>query len=143
MAGKLINGIKYMYINNDNEFKKKSLEDNVYFTLDDIFWNVTSADTCFQANDFNYELTNGVCFKDRTEKFKYNNVLYQKDYVKRLKNWFKYFSVYYFEFIYLEDEEYEEIDMEKYMKWDDWWVQFEELRNLIDEQYEKCCRWEE
>jgi len=65
-------------------------------------------------------------------------VLYQKDYVNRLKQWFKYFSVYYFEFIYLEDKEYEEIDMEKYMKWDDWWVQFEELKNLIDKQNEKC-----
>ena len=32
----------------------------------------------------------------------------------------------------------EEID--KYMKLDDWWVQFEELRILIDKQ---CCRWEE
>jgi len=28
--------------------------------------------------------------------------------------------------------------MEKYMKWDDWWVQFEELKNLIDKQNEKC-----
>lgn len=65
-------------------------------------------------------------------------MLYQKDYVNRLKQWFKYFSVYYFEFIYLEDKEYEEIDMEKYMKWDDWWVQFEELKNLIDKQNEKC-----
>ena len=33
--------------------------------------------------------------------------------------------------------------MKEYMKFDDWWVQFEELRNLIDLQYEKCCRWEE
>ena len=37
--------------------------------------------------------------------------------------------------------------MKEYMKWDDWWVQFEELRKLIDEQYEKCLseakRWEE
>jgi len=33
--------------------------------------------------------------------------------------------------------------MKEYMKWDDWWVQFIELRKLIDEQYEKCCKWEE
>jgi len=36
-----------MYVRNNNEFKKKSLEDNVYFTLVDIFWNVASADSCF------------------------------------------------------------------------------------------------
>ena len=124
-----------MYINYDNNFKKKSFEDNVYFTLRDIFWNVESPDVCYQANDFNISLTGGIYYEERTDKFKYTNVLYEKDYVERLQRWLKRFDHYYFEF----EEQNKKIDIDKYMKFDDWWVQFEELRNLIDEQYEKCA----
>ena len=141
MSGRLINGIKYMYINDDNDFKKKSLYDNVYFTLRDIFCNCNSLDTCFQANDYNSLLTNNIYFEDRTEKFRYTNVLYEKDYVERLQSWLKHFNIHYFEFE--EPEEDEEIDMKEYMKWDDWWVQFINLKQLIDEQYKKYCKWEE
>ena len=135
MAGRLINGIKFMYINDDNDFKKKSLEDNVYFTLRDIFWNCNSTDTCDQSNSYNYRLTGGICFEERTDKFKYTNVLYEKDYVERLQRWLNNFNQYYFEFIELEKGE--EIDGEAYMKFDEWWVQFINLRQLIDEQYKK------
>ena len=138
MSGRLINKIKYIYINDDNDFKKKSFEDNVYFTLRDIFWNANSPDTCFQANVFNSSLSGRIYFEERTDKFKYTNVLYEKDYVERLHRWLKRFTHYYFEFEFEEPDEDEEIDIDEYMKFDDWWVQFEELRNLIDEQYEKC-----
>lgn len=127
MSGRLINGIKHMYINDDNDFKKKSFEDNVYFTLRDIFWNAGSPDTCYQANDFNISLTGRIYFEERTDKFEYTNVLYEKYYVERLQRRLKRFNHYYFEF----EEPDEEIDMDKYMKFDDWWFQFEELRNLI------------
>jgi hypothetical protein len=137
MSGRLINGIKYMYINDDNDFKKKSFEDNVYFTLRDIFWNTGSPDTCYQANEFNISLTCRIYFEERTDKFKYTNVLYEKDYVERLQRWLKRFNHYYFEFIEL--EEGDGVEYESYMEFDDWWNQFEELRNLIDEQYEKCA----
>lgn len=130
-----------MYINDDNDLKKKSLEDNIYFTLRDIFWNCTSADTCSEVYSFNNLLSGGVYFEIRTDKFKYTNALYEKDYVERLQRWLKYFSNYYFHFREL--EEGEEIEDEAYMKFDDWWVQFEELRQLIDQQYEKLKKWEE
>ncbi len=35
----LIANIKYLYLFNPNELKSKFLEDNVYFTLRDIFLN--------------------------------------------------------------------------------------------------------
>lgn len=139
--GRLINGVKYIHLMNDNEFKKKSLYDNVYFTLRDIFANADSADTIMEANYFNGRLTNDICFEERTERFQYSNELHQKYYVERLQRWLKSFDIHDFEFI--EPEEDEDIDMKEYMKWDDWWVQFIELRKLIDEQYEKCCIWEE
>ena len=139
--GRIVDGVKYISLMNDNEFKKKSLYDNVYFTLRDIFGNADSADTCIEANRFNHQLTGGVYYEERPEGFEYTNMLHQKDYVARLKNWLKPFDIHYFEFE--EPEEDEDFDMKEYMKWDDWWVQFIELRRLIDEQYEKCCRWEE
>lgn len=134
MSGLLIQGIKYIHLCNDNNFKKKSLYDNVYFTLRDIFVNADSHDTCMEANLYNIQLTGGISFEDRTEGFQYQNMLHQKDYVQRLQSWLEYFNIYYFEFV--EPEEDEQIDMKEYIKFDDWWVQFEELRKLIDEQYE-------
>lgn len=134
MSGLLIQGIKYIHLCNDNNFKKKSLYDNVYFTLRDIFVNADSHDTCMEANLYNIQLTGGITFEDRTEGFQYQNMLHQKDYVQRLQSWLEYFNIYYFEFV--EPKEDEQIDMKEYIKFDDWWVQFEELRKLIDEQYE-------
>ena len=37
--GRIINGNKYICLHNNNEFKNISLEDNVYFTMRDIFLN--------------------------------------------------------------------------------------------------------
>ncbi len=141
MTGIVINGIKYMYIVNDNDFKKKSLYDNVYFTLRDIFANADSFDTIMESNCYNSILTGNVSFEDRTDKFQYANVLDKKDYTGKLLNWLKNFNVNWFNFY--EPEEYEETDMTKYMKLDEWWVQFEDLRHLIKDQYEKCCMQEE
>lgn len=139
--GRIIDGVKYIHLMNDNDFKKKSLYDNVYFTLRDIFANAESADTIMEANYFNGRLTGGIFFEERTERFEYSHELHQKYFVERLQSWLKHFNIHYFEFE--EPEEDEEIDMKEYMKWDDWWDQFINLRQLIDEQYEKCCIWEE
>ena len=143
MSGRIINGIKYIRLCNDNDFKKKSLNDNVYFTLRDIFVNAESYDDIMAANLYNNKITGDVYFEDRTERFQYSNELYQKYFVERIQRWLKRFNIHYFEFAEPEDDDLRFVDEKKYMKFDDWWVQFEELRKLIDEQYEKCCRWEE
>lgn len=128
--GRIIDGIKYMYVMNDNEFKKKSLYDNIYFTLRDIFANADSVDTISTANRFNGCLTNNIFFEDRTNTFEYSNELKDKKFLKSIQTWLKYLNIHYFEFFEPNDDE--EIDMKKYMKWDDWWEQFVELRNVID-----------
>lgn len=140
--GMLINEIKYIHLAFKNDLKKISLEDNVYFTLFDISINADSYDDLMTASIYKDKL---ACkrFKDRTDKFKYANILNEKYFVGCLKKWFKTFDTDSFRFfeekegnssIFIEDE---------YMNFDDWWVQFEELRKLIDEQYEKCCKREE
>jgi hypothetical protein len=139
--GIIIHGVKYIHLMNNNDFKKKSLYDNVYFTLRDIFANAESSDISIQANEFNNCLTRNMSFEYRTEKVEYTNKLHETYFVEKLKSWLTKFNIHYFKFE--EAHEDEEIDMKEYMKWDDWWGQFIDLRNLIDLQYEKCCRWEE
>jgi hypothetical protein len=53
---------KYIELVNNNEFKNKSLEDNVYFTLRDIFWNISvnEFELMCSANELAGELTNNI-----------------------------------------------------------------------------------
>ena len=50
----------YIYIMDDPAWKTKSLNDNVYFTLRDIYANVNNTDTCYEATEFTKLLTNGI-----------------------------------------------------------------------------------
>ena len=140
--GKIINGIKYMCIHDVDEYKKKSLNDQFYFTLRDIFWNTDSFDVMMIINNFNHMLTDGISFDSRTNTFQYTNILYQKTELKKILRFLNRIKqTGWFEFIESKDkDEYEDkeesID-EEYILFDDWWKQFEELRNLLKEQYEK------
>jgi len=51
---RIFNDIKYLQLANENNLKSKSLEDNVYFILRDIFNNISGFDNCMEANDFTY-----------------------------------------------------------------------------------------
>ena len=126
--GRIFNGIKYIGLLDDNDFKKNSLHDNIYFTLRDIFANAESLDTVIEANVFNNTLTGGVCFEDRTENFQYTT---DKFYTEQLLHWLNNFNIHYFEFLKPEDDEI--IVMSEYIKWDDWWFQFQELKRLVKE----------
>ena len=140
--GKLINGIKYMCIHDVDEYKKKSLNDQFYFTLRDIFWNTDSFDVMMIINNFNHMLTDGISFDSRTNTFQYTNILYQKTELKKILRFLNRIKqTGWFEFIESKDkDEYEDkeesID-EEYILFDDWWKQFEELRKLLKEQYKK------
>ena len=136
--GKLINGIKYMCIHDVDEYKKKSLNDQFYFTLIDIFWNTDSFDVMMIINNFNHMLTDGISFDSRTNTFQYTNILYQKTELKKILRFLNRIKqTGWFEFIELKDKDEEESIDEEYILFDDWWKQFEELRNLLKEQYEK------
>lgn len=138
--GILSNGIKYVELMNDNELKKKSLEDNVYHTLRDIFANADEIKMCFEVNSYNSQLTDGVYFEDRTDGFDYTNALYKENFVKRLNDYLSRIHPSYLEF---EPTSALELDMTKYIPLAVWWEQFEELKNLLKKQYEKILQWEE
>jgi hypothetical protein len=140
--GRIYNGIKYMGLFHNNDLKKLSLNDNVYFTLRDIFANADSYDICIAANHFNSLLTNNISFEERNsdEPFQYSNVLEQKEFVKRLQTWLSNFDVYWFHFLEEDGDEEDgdddtlSVDMNDYIKWEDWWIQLEELKRMLKEQ---------
>lgn len=110
--------MKYIYLEYDDKLKKKSLEDNVYYTLIDIFNNASSSNLILRVYDFNRAL--------RPDG--YTRILYDKEYVLVLMNMLKHISQSSFEFV---------IEDGVYIKLDDWWVQFEELKNIIAERYQQ------
>lgn len=131
--GKIINSTNYIYLLEHNEYKKKSLEDNVYFTLRDIFANTEDVNLCIQSNQFSATLTNDVYFQDRDLNFTYSNVLYNRDFIQKISSWLNRIEPCKLEFQKL--EEGEQIEVGKYMKFEDWWKQFEELRERLKQQY--------
>ena len=138
---RIFNNIKYLQLANENHLKSKSLEDNVYFTLRDIFNNVSGFDNCMEANVFNDALTNGISYQERTDDFTYTNVLNDKKYIYRLSEWLSRIHKGEFEFEALNYTGEEEEEKEKEKVWyndtinlfpfDDWWKQLEELKVLI------------
>lgn len=140
MAGRLINGVRYicLFNNNDNTLKSKSLEDNVYFTLRDIFRNGDYGDI-MKANHFNSLLTNNIPFENREEKFKYTNCLHKYDYIKSLLQWLKQISLIsesgnYFDFEVNEDEELNNLT---FIKIEDWLEKLKELILLLEKRLKR------
>ena len=134
---RIFNDIKYLQLANENHLKSKSLEDNVYFTLRDIFNNVSGFDNCMEANVFNDALTNGISYQERANDFTYTNVLNDKKYIYRLSEWLSLIHKGEFEFEalnYIGEEEKEKVwyyDTINLFPFDDWWKQLEELKILI------------
>ncbi len=140
-CGKIIDGIKYIHLLNDNELKKKSLNDCVYFTLRDIFENAYDYYTIIEINWFCQKLTGEFYFEDRKSIYNYTSALNKPHYLTKLIKWLNKINIKYFEFILLGEDE--NVNMKEYITWDEWWFQFEEFKILIKQHYEKCCMSEE
>lgn len=150
---RLIDRVKYLQLHNLRELKKISLEDNVYFTLRDIFLNYGYIDDVFRANDFNGKLTNNISYEERTENFEYTNLLMDDNFLSSLIRWMKTIHTSEFEFEtpeqYLADcdtsskkyldelDWYYNVNMSEYIKLDDWINQFNELIMELEAQLEK------
>jgi hypothetical protein len=83
-----------------------------------------------EANGFLDQLTNGISFQERKIDFTYTNVLNDKIYIYLLNRWLSYIQKYSFEFEAINDADTEESNL---FKFDDWWLQFEELKILISQ----------
>lgn len=140
-CGKIIDGVKYIHLLNENELKKKSFNDYVYFTLRDIFENAYDYYTISETNWFCQKLTGELYFEDRKSTYTYTNALNKLNYLKKLIKWLNQFDINYFEFILLGEDD--NINMKEYINWHEWWFQFDELRFLLKQHYENCCMSEE
>ena len=146
--GLTYNETKYVELCNSHNLKSLSLEDNVYFTLRDIFMNAGSADDAIECNQFNIQLTNDIGFEDRTDTFTYTNVLQDKAFVEGLVKWLNYtrpnLDLFSTDTIYEDDElifcgrqlttkwKYSESDkMNEYLPLDAWMEDFNVLKNIL------------
>jgi hypothetical protein len=82
----LYNNIEYILINN-NRLNITSFEDNIYFTLSDIFLNANSANTAIGAHEFNITITNNF-LPEVGGSIKYSDDLKNKQFMIRLHKWF-------------------------------------------------------
>ena len=145
MTCRLIDGVKYIGLMNDNEFKSKSLEDNVYFTLRDILLNA-HMNHCITANYFNDLLTNNISFEERDKNFNYQNVLYDynSDYTQTLYIWIGIICENkddMFDFYEPKKIDKDDNPNQKYIKYDEWWEQLLDLREKLFQQLEKHMKW--
>ena len=111
--------MKYLCLQYDNALKQNSLEDNVFYTLIDIFNNAASSDLILRVYDFNSFL------KDTSG---YTNVLYDKEYLSVLINMLKHVNELSFEYI---------VEDGNYIRVDEWLLQFEELKKILAERYRR------
>lgn len=145
---RLINGVKYLHLCNPNHFKEKSLEDNVYFTLRDIFVNIECFNDAMTASFTNGKLTNNIPYEERDDYFEYTDYLTHKKNLIDLTNWIERITIHDFNFqtfdeytkenkinlldtheLFLEEyDNYYNISMTDYIQFDKWMDQFNELK---------------
>lgn len=129
---------EYIILYHDHSFKLKSLEDNIYFTLRDMFLNLEDIHNVFDVNDFNSILTDGICYEEREDTFTYANVLQDKNYVDSLSKWLSTITQKDLNINTMCEERilYNsiniDIDISRYMPFEEWWQHFENLRLQIN-----------
>lgn len=120
MAGVTIDNIKYISImDDDNNLKFTSFNNRVYYTLRDIFWNCEDTRTMDLATSLNKKLIDDIG---------YTNVLEDVTYLKELYNFLSKLKESYFYFGYNKKQ-----DDEVYIEFDIWFIQLQELVQLVNE----------
>ena len=118
MAARLVNNVKYIALLDDNNFKLKSFNNCIYYTLRDIFWN-SDEHSCIKANDLN-----SLLVKEKTDiNVEYTNVLDDLSYIKKFYKFLKLITETNFDFV---KEPFDE--EEKYIEFNIW---LEQLQILI------------
>ena len=122
--------MEYISIGSDNNLKTLSLEDNLYYTLEDIFINADTSDLCTYAAYYMDELKEGCYYKSKMMNKKYTDCLNNKEFVSSLLNRvIKYLMPNHLQYDKENDEIYEKMDK------NEWWKQFEELRKQLKQHF--------
>ena len=126
----LYNGIEYIGLSEEHALKFRSLEDDVYFTLRDLFLNVLDIDDVIATVTFSNELTNNISYEDRDETFQYTNVLNNKDFTRRLYTGLSTLDKKCFEFTPPQADDV--IDLKEFIPFTKWFQHIEYLMRLIN-----------
>lgn len=124
-----IKNVKYIEIINESNLKYKSLEDNLYCKLNDIYFNVDCIEIIEEAELFNAIITNNINFMERTPNFEYSNILNNKLFLNKIIKFLKKLSIDDFYF-----DNYDNlillkyIDLSEYISYNLW---YDDLKNLI------------
>jgi hypothetical protein len=128
---KIINGIKYITTFYNYNINNTFLDEAIGFTLRDIKTNARDINIRNQANKY----LNG-------DLVRIPAILYDTGFVEDIYfNFLNNISEEHFEFDELEDGEI--IDMDNYVKFDDWINKYLQLKCLINIRYNKLKMWEE
>ncbi len=124
MSGIIINGEKYMVLQERDNLNYRSLEDNLYCMLNDIFWNGDSFE-CIRSHGYKSLLTNG----NNKRSFEYTNLLrdHNSDFAKNVHSYLSLISKDDISFIESQTNE------ENQIKIDDWWNELNKLIIELDE----------
>ena len=137
--GLIIDNVKYLSLAAPSlslkGLKKNSLDDNVYCTLRDIFRNLEKCYLCMHVNAFSEVLTCGHHYDKKPDNYEYSDALYDKKYLENLIRWLDMLNESDLLFEKLEEENTANIDMSRYMKFDEWWADLEETKLLLKQQY--------
>lgn len=136
--------LEFIELYNDKYLKTLSLEDETYFTMRDLFWNADGV-YVYDANVFNYSLSDNIYYEDRKINFTYTNLLYNLNFIKNLHNYIQKITPADIRFNcrYLKDiikkgntmNDY--FDKDEYMLFDEWWEDFEKFREKIADRYDE------
>lgn len=118
----------YIKIFDAQEKKQKSLEDHLYFTIQDIILNIFEIDLIIEANKYNKLLTHNFPYKH--ELFRYTRVLHSTTYAKQVYDWLSTIQLRDFEATYDSDDE-NDLEETKIISLEEWWTDFELLKSKL------------
>lgn len=118
MAGKIVDGIKYIELSN-NDKTSETLVDKVVDVLRDIFWNGGDSDLVLNANDTVKLIVRDQMYIDGNKS---NDILYKyHDNIRRIFKYIKESSFYFEEGVFENDEIYTEFSQ--------WYANFTNIKS--------------
>ena len=124
----IVDGVKYIKIFYDYDYKKASFNAEVYYTLMDICNNIIDDDIFHFAWKYLHMLCNDKHLY-KGEKLTFSSMLESEYYIKDIScilNWIKQDD-----FKFKEMPKLNYINMNNYIKFDDWWHDFKKLKDTL------------
>lgn len=120
MSAIQVNGVKYISLLDNNDLKLTSLNNWVYYTLRDVFWNADEY-YCIKANDLN-----SLLVYKKKDTIEYTNILDDVKFVRKLYEFLKSLNETAFHFVKKTFK-----PNQNYIEYQIWWKQLQELKKQI------------